>query len=532
MSDTLRVEIANGPNAGRTMEIPQGGMVIGRSGEADVTVKDASLSRKHCRIYRRDAATWCVEDLGSSNGTRVNGTKYTAVDILPGDRLRLGRIELLIAPEAAPSAAAAGAADAAPDGGDVTPAVGNPAVGQETHLPSASAAVPPQPDPSTIRPALDAGTASPPAAEGQADDSRDTAITPAGSVLPAGAPSVAPGAGPSVGGIDATAETDVQRNAVRPDAAVAGAQGPAPAGAGGAPAGGVAPASSGGSGDGALFRRDQFGLLAIVVVAIFAGGFITWLLTRGGDASGDGASGDTPPASAAAPDTGQTPAPSSSEGGESASTSVGRPADGAETGTGSSSGGGSGRAGDAQTAGGTEATDTEAPQRGSATAVDDGPEVTPAIRANEAAVVEALRKYVIAQEDYKRANLSRLPANGGGGAESALQYAKSWQHLGGATAHRNEGGEALEAIPAGMAAADSPETAWNGYYFRDMRFVDFKPINRRYEHALCAIPAEYGKTGLHTFIVKSDGVVFRKDLRGSSVLDWPRDPEGEGWRMP
>lgn len=76
--------------------------VVGRSVQADLQVRDISLSRRHLRIYRADAdpdhgaAHWLIEDLGSKNGTTLNGRAVTApTPLSDGDLLHAGRLTLL-----------------------------------------------------------------------------------------------------------------------------------------------------------------------------------------------------------------------------------------------------------------------------------------------------------------------------------------------------------------------------------------------------------------------------------------------------
>jgi len=60
-------------------------VVIGRSASADVSIADRFLSRRHARLYR-DGDDWRVEDLGSRNGTLVNGVRISAPSAVgPGD---------------------------------------------------------------------------------------------------------------------------------------------------------------------------------------------------------------------------------------------------------------------------------------------------------------------------------------------------------------------------------------------------------------------------------------------------------------
>jgi pSer/pThr/pTyr-binding forkhead associated (FHA) protein len=67
--------------------------VIGRSSDADVHLSNDDVSRQHALLWREAGTTWLV-DLGSSNGTSVNGVAATsAVDLIDGDRLAFGATE-------------------------------------------------------------------------------------------------------------------------------------------------------------------------------------------------------------------------------------------------------------------------------------------------------------------------------------------------------------------------------------------------------------------------------------------------------
>jgi two-component system NtrC family sensor kinase len=65
------------------------GMVLGRSSECDVTLPGALCSRRHARIIRQGDA-YCIEDLGSANGTLVNGRPVARVELRHGDQLTIG----------------------------------------------------------------------------------------------------------------------------------------------------------------------------------------------------------------------------------------------------------------------------------------------------------------------------------------------------------------------------------------------------------------------------------------------------------
>jgi serine phosphatase RsbU (regulator of sigma subunit) len=66
-----------GPNAGRRYKLADGDYVIGRRSDCQIFVPDMRVSRQHAKIRREDGRFW-VEDLGSNNGTFVNGTKIQA----------------------------------------------------------------------------------------------------------------------------------------------------------------------------------------------------------------------------------------------------------------------------------------------------------------------------------------------------------------------------------------------------------------------------------------------------------------------
>jgi phosphoserine phosphatase RsbU/P len=68
---------------------------IGRASECTIPIKDRYLSRKHAEIVS-DGARWVLKDLGSANGTYLNGTRVESdMPLNPGDRIRLGDTEIL-----------------------------------------------------------------------------------------------------------------------------------------------------------------------------------------------------------------------------------------------------------------------------------------------------------------------------------------------------------------------------------------------------------------------------------------------------
>jgi hypothetical protein len=67
-----------------------GGLTIGRSTDAEVRIEDRFASGVHARLFSRGGGYY-VEDMGSTNGTYLNGEPLTGPQPLhPGDRIRIG----------------------------------------------------------------------------------------------------------------------------------------------------------------------------------------------------------------------------------------------------------------------------------------------------------------------------------------------------------------------------------------------------------------------------------------------------------
>ena len=79
---------------GKRHQIPPDGAVLGRSRECEITIEDPNVSRRHAEI-RLDNGTWSIVDLGSTNGIEVNGERVSEARLDPGDRILLGRTEVV-----------------------------------------------------------------------------------------------------------------------------------------------------------------------------------------------------------------------------------------------------------------------------------------------------------------------------------------------------------------------------------------------------------------------------------------------------
>jgi hypothetical protein len=81
--------------AGRRLLIAPGGAVIGRSRDSDIVLDDAGVSRRHAQL-RPAQEGWTIEDMGSTNGMRVNGEQISGARRLrPGDRIEVGSTEIV-----------------------------------------------------------------------------------------------------------------------------------------------------------------------------------------------------------------------------------------------------------------------------------------------------------------------------------------------------------------------------------------------------------------------------------------------------
>jgi ABC transport system ATP-binding/permease protein len=96
----LRTKIA-GDDGPLTFRILAGGIkTMGRATRADFILDAALVSRLHCRFTANDAGALEVEDLRSTNGTFVNGSRVKRARLSAGDCVRVGRVELTVSSEA------------------------------------------------------------------------------------------------------------------------------------------------------------------------------------------------------------------------------------------------------------------------------------------------------------------------------------------------------------------------------------------------------------------------------------------------
>ena len=89
------IEVVGGFYDGLEVPIDRDRIVIGRGRGADLMIAEPTISRAHAAIgFGRDG--FFVEDLGSTNGTFVNGSKHERAVLTDGDEVQMGRLRLRI----------------------------------------------------------------------------------------------------------------------------------------------------------------------------------------------------------------------------------------------------------------------------------------------------------------------------------------------------------------------------------------------------------------------------------------------------
>src|SRR5262249_46301484 len=90
------LEVIKGPNhlMGQRLPLNKDVVVLGRDQSADISLPSAAVSRRHARLSWQDG-TYFVEDLGSTNGIKVNDRQVTSrTPVTESDELRIGDLVL------------------------------------------------------------------------------------------------------------------------------------------------------------------------------------------------------------------------------------------------------------------------------------------------------------------------------------------------------------------------------------------------------------------------------------------------------
>jgi pSer/pThr/pTyr-binding forkhead associated (FHA) protein len=86
--------ITNGPGAGTEADLAAGMVMVGRGADCQLVLDDDYVSTRHARVVAGDSGLY-IEDLGSTNGTYVNGMRISApTTITLQDTVRIGKTVL------------------------------------------------------------------------------------------------------------------------------------------------------------------------------------------------------------------------------------------------------------------------------------------------------------------------------------------------------------------------------------------------------------------------------------------------------
>jgi hypothetical protein len=94
---TAQLTVQAGPDKGRAINVPPGGIRLGRSSDNDVALSDPILSRHHCRLDYSDTGELRVTDLDSANETLVNGKPVKECLLKIGDQILIGDTRMVVA---------------------------------------------------------------------------------------------------------------------------------------------------------------------------------------------------------------------------------------------------------------------------------------------------------------------------------------------------------------------------------------------------------------------------------------------------
>lgn len=96
-----RLQFLSGDNAGTAFDLGEGELRVGRAPDHHLQLEDGTVSVHHALLHREGPAV-TVEDLGSTNGTKVNGRRVKGAVLRDGDHLAFGSVELRFVADPAP----------------------------------------------------------------------------------------------------------------------------------------------------------------------------------------------------------------------------------------------------------------------------------------------------------------------------------------------------------------------------------------------------------------------------------------------
>lgn len=91
------IQVMTGFYEGLEMPVDRDWFVIGRGRAADAVLSEPTISRAHAAIAYECDGGFFVQDLGSTNGTTVNGTRNERTALTDGDEIQMGKLRIRVA---------------------------------------------------------------------------------------------------------------------------------------------------------------------------------------------------------------------------------------------------------------------------------------------------------------------------------------------------------------------------------------------------------------------------------------------------
>jgi hypothetical protein len=92
------LEIIQGVDSGKIFPLEGNELHIGRHAQCEIVLSDLEVSRRHLKISKMDGK-WVVDDLGSTNGTWINGQRIVKQEVYPGDQVEIGQTVFILRQE-------------------------------------------------------------------------------------------------------------------------------------------------------------------------------------------------------------------------------------------------------------------------------------------------------------------------------------------------------------------------------------------------------------------------------------------------
>jgi pSer/pThr/pTyr-binding forkhead associated (FHA) protein len=87
-----RLHILNGGFEGMSYDLDDREVMIGRNPTTNITLLDEGISREHALVlFDEDESVYMIEDLASTNGTKLNGKRVRSAALSEGDEIQIGQ---------------------------------------------------------------------------------------------------------------------------------------------------------------------------------------------------------------------------------------------------------------------------------------------------------------------------------------------------------------------------------------------------------------------------------------------------------